>query len=319
MYFSTDIKQILRANSYMEKQMIRTDLAMEMVQERSIPGISMNTDEPAEGVQRVSVEVLDEQGEQAIGKKKGIYITLQSDSLVMGDVELDERFSKALADEIKRMGVDKLEGNVLVVGLGNRMVTPDALGPYVCDKVFVTRHIHEFMPTAIDERMGKVSAVSPGVLGITGVETVEIVEGVVSRIKPSLIIVIDSLASRSLDRVKTTLQIADTGIAPGAGVGNKRKALDEETLGVKVIAVGVPLVVYASTIAHDLIESKIDINNECKESIEKQLAGNNEDDMIVTPKDIDKVVTDLAKIIADGINLAVHNKLGLEEVKKYMY
>ena len=297
--------------------MIRTDLAMEMVQEKSIPGVSMNTDEPAEGITRVSVEVLDERGEQAVGKSKGNYITLQSDELVQGDAELDERFSVLLAEEIKKAGDGKLSGNVLVVGLGNRMVTPDALGPSVCDRVFVTRHIHEYIPEAIDERMGNVSSVSPGVLGITGVETVEIVEGVVSRIKPSLIIVIDSLASRSLERVRTTIQIADTGIAPGAGIGNKRRAIDEQTMGVKVIAVGVPLVVYASTIAHDLIE-ETEISEDCRQSMQKELTGS-KDDMIVTPKDIDKAVSDLSKVIADGINLTLHNKLSLEEIRKYMH
>ena len=130
------------------------------------------------------------------------------------------------------MAGDALNGVVLVVGLGNRLVTPDALGPAVCDAVFVTRHIHEYAPEGIDERLGNVSAIAPGVLGMTGIETGEVIEGVVEHMKPSLVIAVDSLASRSLERVRTTIQIANTGIAPGAGIGNKRKALDQETLGV---------------------------------------------------------------------------------------
>lgn len=299
--------------------MIRTDLAMEMVQERSIPGVRMDTDEPAEGVERVRVVIENEQGEKAVGKKKGTYVTLQSCDLVRGDTDLDERFSKLLADEIREQAKESLSGSVLVVGLGNRMVTPDALGPFVCDKVFVTRHIHEYAPDAIDERMGNISAISPGVLGITGVETLEIIEGVVSRTKPTLIIAIDSLASRSLDRVRTTIQLADSGIAPGAGIGNKRRALDEETLGVKVIAIGVPLVVYTSTIVEDFFETSENLEQECKDKLQQDLTGLKDDDIIVTPKDIDKVVIDLAKVIADGMNLALNNNMTLEEIKKYMY
>lgn len=305
--------------------MIRTDLAMEATEPygaQQIPGVEIINDEVAEGIRRVKVIISSEDGEKALGKKMGTYVTLETDGLAYGDTELDENCAKVLAAEIKSMAGESIEGSVLVAGLGNRMVTPDALGPEVCDMVFVTRHIHEYVPEGIDERMGNVSAISPGVLGITGVETGEIIEGVVERIKPSLIVVIDSLASRNIDRVRTTIQIADTGIAPGSGIGNKRKAIDKETLGVPVLAIGVPLVVYASTIAQDLMEAAMDKTN-MKDLRMKRLFESMMDvegaDMIVTPKEIDKVVKDLARIISDGLNIALHKKLTLEETRRYMH
>jgi spore protease len=205
------------------------------------------------------------------------------------------------------------------------MVTPDALGPAVCDGVFVSRHIHQYAPDAIDARIGNVSALAPGVLGITGIETGEIVEGVVERMKPTLIIAVDSLASQSIDRIRTTIQIADTGISPGAGIGNKRKAIDKETLGVPVIAIGVPLVVYASTIAQELAEtalSSMTADAALKDRMQHLLDSMNDvdgADMIVTPKEIDKVVEDLAHIIADGLNIALHAHITLEEAHRYMH
>jgi spore protease len=217
--------------------------------------------------------------------------TLESNVMARGDADIDEACAKALAEEIRAMAGDAIHGSVLIAGLGNRMVTPDALGPEVCDKVFVTRHIREYVPEAVDERMGNVSAISPGVLGVTGVETGEIIAGISENIKPTLVIAIDSLAARNMDRVRTTIQIADTGISPGAGIGNKRKALDRDTLGVPVLAIGVPLVVYASTVAQDLIEasmSKTPQDIKIREKMHEILRGmmDVEDaDMIVTPKE----------------------------------
>ena len=309
--------------------MIRTDLAMEATQgygAQQIPGVEVTNDQVAEGINRSRVKIVSEQGEQAIGKKMGTYVTLEAQGLAYGDAVLDENCAKALATEIKNMAGSAVDGSVLVAGLGNRMVTPDALGPAVCDAVFVTRHIRKYAPEAVDERMGDVSAVSPGVLGITGVETGEIIEGIVEKIKPSLIIAIDSLASRSIDRVRTTIQIADTGIAPGSGIGNKRKALDKETLGVPVLAIGVPLVVYASTIAQDLMEGALQqtpaLDIKVKDKMQEILKGLGDidgADLIVTPKEIDKVVQDLARIISDALNIALHHNLTLEETRRYMH
>ncbi|MGI5849584.1 MAG: GPR endopeptidase [Christensenellales bacterium] len=308
--------------------MIRTDLAMEATEaygQQQINGVNVFNDVIMPGIKRCKVTITSEEGEKALGKKRGTYVTLEVKELAGGDALLDENCSKVLANEIKSMAGNEIAGSVLVVGLGNRMVTPDALGPEVCDMVFVTRHIHEYAPEGIDQRLGNVSAVSPGVLGITGVETGEIIEGIVERIKPTLIIAIDSLASRNLERVRTTIQVANTGISPGAGIGNKRKALDKETLGVPVLALGVPLVVFASTIAQDLIETAMsktpqDTRIQTKmQEILKSMMDVEDADMIVTPKEIDKVVKDLARIISDGLNIALHKNLTLEETRRYMH
>jgi len=307
--------------------MIRTDLAMEATESygaAQIPGVSVEN-EVIRGIKKTKVTVHNAEGEKAIGKKIGTYVTLEYKELAKGDMDADENCSKALADEIKSMAGDALKGAVLVAGLGNRMVTPDSLGPEVCDLVFVTRHIREYAPENIDERMGNVSVISPGVLGVTGLETGEIIEGVVQRIRPTLIIAVDSLASRSIDRIRTTLQIGDSGISPGSGIGNKRKALDKETLGVPVIALGVPLVVYASTVAHDLLEAamaKTLQDSRVKSGMEDVLRGMSDvegADMIVTPKEIDKVVKDLARIISDALNIALHRDMTLEETRRYMH
>jgi spore protease len=306
--------------------MIRTDLAMEATEAygQQIQGVDV-INEVIEGIRKTRVTITTPEGEQALGKKIGTYVTLETKELAAGDAVLDENCSKALAEEIKLMAGDALNGTILVVGLGNRMVTPDALGPEVCDMVFVTRHIHEYAPEAVDERMGNVSAISPGVLGITGVETGEIIEGVVDRVKPTLVIAIDSLASRSIDRIRTTLQLGNSGISPGAGIGNKRKALDQESLGIPVLALGVPLVVYASTVAQDLIEaaiSKTPQDTRIQSKMQDVLKGMTDvegADMIVTPKEIDKVVHDLARIIADALNIALHKNLTLEETRRYMH
>jgi spore protease len=299
---------------------------MEAVQNAgNIPGVQVLNDEVRPGVKRSRVTILNEEGEKAVGKKKGIYVTIEAQQLARGDAEIDEHCSFALANEIRNMAGDALNGVVLVVGLGNRMVTPDALGPAVCDAVFVTRHIHEYAPEGIDQRLGNVSAIAPGVLGITGIETGEVVEGVVERMKPSLVIAVDSLASRSLERVRTTIQIANTGIAPGAGIGNKRKALDQETLGVPVLALGVPLVVYAATVAQDLMETAMnktpsDVN--IRPGVQRVLDAMMDvegADMIVTPKEIDKVVDDVARIIADALNISLHKNMTIEEVRRYMH
>jgi spore protease len=291
----------------------------------SIPGVEVLEGEALPGVHRTRVRVISDEGEKAVGKKKGTYVTLEAPELARGDAAIDEGCAKLLAEEIKAMAGEAAQGTVLVVGLGNRMVTPDALGPAVCDSVFVSRHIHQYAPDAIDARIGNVSAIAPGVLGITGIETGEIVEGVVERMKPTLIICVDSLASQSIERIRTTIQVADTGISPGAGIGNKRKAIDRETLGVPVLAIGVPLVVFASTIAQELIEAALDktpTDAALKERMERLLSGMSDvegADMIVTPKEIDKVVEDLARIIADALNIALHQHITLEEAHRYMH
>ncbi|EGO86783.1 peptidase, partial [Clostridium botulinum C str. Stockholm] len=224
----------------------------------------------------------------------------------------------------------------LVVGLGNWNVTPDALGPKVISKLMITRHLRELVPDKIDENIRPVCALSPGVLGITGIETGEIIKAVVDKIKPNLIICIDALASRSTEKVNKTIQIGNTGISPGSGIGNKRMEISEKTLGIPVIAIGVPTVVHAVTLANDSIDLAIDafINQSNKGSeffkmlnsidkVEKQSLLNEIlypyiGDMFVTPKEIDMIIDVLSKIIAGGINIALQPALELEDINKYL-
>ena len=216
------------------------------------------------------------------------------------------------------MHVDK-QGEILVVGLGNIYVTPDSLGPKVVQDIDITRHIMEYVPDAIDKNARPVSAISPGVLGTTGIETLEILKGIVDNIKPKLIIIIDALASRSMERISSSVQLADTGIVPGAGVGNKRKEITKDTLGVPVIAIGIPTVVEAATIAADSLDMFIKklqeeaksneylnkIQEEDKYEMIKEVLTPSDYNFIVTPKEIDELIENMSSIVARGINFAV--------------
>ena len=207
----------------------------------------------------------------------------------------------------------------MYVGLGNLYVTPDALGPKVVPEIEVTRHILEYMPKAMPEDTRPVSAISPGVLGITGIETMEILKGVVDNVKPKLLIVIDALASRSIDRISSSIQIADTGIVPGAGVENKRKEISKKTLGIPVIAIGIPTVVDLATVTNECIDIFIenlqekamsnDYLNKLKEKDNyediKEALVPKDYNMIVTPKEIDKLIENMSKIISKAINMAM--------------
>lgn len=179
------------------------------------------------------------------GKKRGNYITLDIQKMNILTEEEMENIAQSLAKEIKQLVENKIQSkeDILIVGLGNEEVTPDALGPNVVKNIEVTRHIIQYLPQYIDENARPVSAIAPGVLGTTGIETVEIIKGVVDNVKPKLLIVIDALASRSIERISSTIQLSDTGIVPGAGVGNKRKEISQDTLGIPVIAIGIPTVV----------------------------------------------------------------------------
>lgn len=325
---------------------VRTDLTLEaheLLREKAVkegtssqtPGIV--TEEAGDSNIKITrVRVISPAGEKAIGKPMGNYITLEVPGLRYNDQELYENTCKALAQEL--VGILKLEekSTILIVGLGNWNVTPDALGPKVVSSVMVTRHLLEYLPEQVDEGVRPVCAVSPGVLGITGIETGEIIRGIVDRIRPNFIIAIDALASRKMDRVNTTIQIADTGIAPGSGVGNKRMELSRSTLGIPVIAIGVPTVVDAATMANDTIDLVLDsmieqapkgtdfynmmkgIDRDEKyqmiQEVLKPYVGN----LIVTPKEIDEVVEKVSKVIANGLNIALHQGITLDDVNRYV-
>ncbi|MCC0564465.1 GPR endopeptidase [Brevibacillus borstelensis] len=251
-------------NIDLSRYAIRTDLALEaheLVQEQQsasdvMPGVRIETDDSERGIKVTRLQVETEEAGRTIGKLPGHYITIEVPKLRDNDTAVEEqvarRFTKEFAAFLERLGITE-DKKALVVGLGNWNVTPDALGPMVVENLLVTRHLFTLAPESVEEGYREVSALSPGVLGITGIETSEIVFGVVEKSKPDFVICIDALASRALHRVNTTIQISDTGIHPGSGVGNKRKAIDKQTLGVPVIAIGVPTVVFASTIVNDAI------------------------------------------------------------------
>ena len=289
---------------------IYTDLALESRElNPDIQGVTEDSEQAGRvGITRI--EVTTSEAAQKLQKCMGKYITLDAPELSSRPLDLFEEMTHTFAKELMQF-TDRLSDNatILVVGLGNRYITPDSLGPRVAEQVYVTRQITTYLPDAIDHPVRAVCAVCPGVMGVTGVETLEIVKGVVRSIQPDLVIAIDSLASRRADRISTTLQLTDTGINPGSGIGNTRAGINSEVLGVPVLAVGVPLVVFASTIAKDTIsmiadETGLHKDEEKLLNLAEKVINENIGPMIVTPKDIDSIVQDMEKIIADGMNLA---------------
>ena len=267
------------------------------------------------------VKVTNENGANSIGKPIGDYITIDIKELKLATDEELESYGNVLSGELKKL-IDKHVGKqdeILVVGLGNIYVTPDSLGPKVINEVDVTRHILKYMPEVLEEGTRAVSAISPGVLGTTGMETLEIVNGIVDNVKPKLIIVIDALASRSMDRISSSIQLADTGIVPGAGVGNTRKELSQNTLNIPVIALGIPTVVESAVLVNDCLDLFItklqqeaksnDYLNQLKEKDNyeeiKEALIPNDYNMIVTPKEIDELIENMKDVVARGINFAV--------------
>ncbi len=276
-----------------------------------------------DSVSITKVYITNENGEKEIGKPIGTYVTIDSPDIRANDEEICQKTIDILTRELKSMMKINNDATVLVVGLGNWNVTPDALGPKVVSELKVTRHLFQHLPESVNDDMRPMCAVSPGVLGITGIETGEIVKGVVDMVKPDIVIAIDALASRRMDRISTSIQIADTGISPGSGIGNKRKALDKAYLGVPVIAVGVPTVVDAATVANDAIElliecidQNLDDNAKLKSFVKmfdtdgrypliKEVLSPYVGDLVVTPKEVDGIIEEVSHIIASSINNAV--------------
>lgn len=277
----------------------RTDLALESARlmERncgSLPGV-VSRRRRKFGIPVTTVEILDGQGEQALGKPKGKYITLELDKLLRREEDAFPHTVRSLAAELNAVMYLPVNSSVLVVGLGNRDITPDAIGPCTLDNLMVTRHLQQQLPEYFGH-FRPVSALRTGVLGTTGVESSALVSALVAEIRPAAVIAVDALAAHGIEHLCRTVQIADTGIVPGSGVGNARKALNRETLGVPVIAVGVPTVVDASAF-----------------SDEEACRG-----MIVTPRDIDKNVKDIAKLVGYALNLALHEGLSIEDVDMFL-
>lgn len=325
------------------KRSVRTDLAIEArellfesgEEPKELKGVKVEEEADGDDIKITRVIIENDEGEKSLSKRKGNYITVEFPPDFWGYNNLSERLIDICSKEISSLLGGNPPETTLVIGLGNWNITADALGPKAIGDVLVTRHLKKYMPDEIDERLVSVSAAAPGVLGITGIETGEIVKGLCEKIKPDLIIAIDALCSRKIDRINSTIQISDTGIIPGAGVGNKRMAIDKETLGVPVIAIGVPTVVDAATIAGDTIElivNNLEERAKDNEPLYKMLSVIEEadnmpiikealspaiGDFIVTPKEIDESVSRLARIIGDSINLSLHKGLELSELELY--
>ena len=313
----------------LENYNIRTDLALE-TRERfvsdhvEIPGVSVEEtyDEERE-IRTTRVVVETENGAKMMGKPVGTYLTIEAPNMAVPDEDYHREISKKLAEDIKELVPErKEEVSVLVVGLGNREVTPDALGPYVADHLHVTRHIvKEYGKYAMGkDQVYLVSAVVPGVTGQTGMETLEIVKGVVEETEPDFVVAIDALAARNSKRLNRTIQITDTGICPGSGVGNHRLALNRETLGVKVIGIGVPTVVDAVTIVNDTMENFIvalessellksvgetlrSYNDAEKQELIRELIAPHLNGMYMTPKNIDDTIKRVSFTISEALNI----------------
>ena len=288
----------------------RTDLAVEareLWQESAgettkLSGVEARDGE-REGIPVTTVRILDREGEQALGKPQGTYVTLTLEGVAGRAEGVFGRAIRAVAGELSQLleGVDP-QGLVLVAGLGNRAITPDAIGPKVHEQIFVTRHLVDQMPEHFGH-LRPVASLAAEVLGTTGVESGEVVRAVCEKLRPACVIAVDALASRSLERLCRTVQLADTGITPGSGVGNHRVALDRDSLGVPVLALGVPTVVEGSTLAADLMGA---------DELPDLGAGR---DLLVTPKDIDSQVADLSKIIGYGISLALQPGMTVEDLE----
>ena len=308
----------------------RTDLALERRDlykkannlKEEIDGIEAKEEKINDNIMVSRVEVTNENGENSIGKPKGSYITIDFKNLKIAHEEEIQMASEIVTKELSQLLAKHIQktDSILVVGLGNIYVTPDALGPKVINEIDITRHLLEYMPEVLDKDTREVSAISPGVLGTTGIETLEILKGIIDNVKPKLVIVIDALASRSIERISSSVQLADTGIVPGAGVDNARKELTIATLGVPVIAIGIPTVVEAATIAADsltLLIQKVQneaqsneflnqLQEEDKYTLIKEVLTPEEYNFIVTPKEIDSLIEKMKDIIARGINFAVN-------------
>ncbi|MCI6399072.1 GPR endopeptidase [Flavonifractor sp. DFI.6.63] len=292
----------------------RTDLAVEATQlwqeqageTTQLRGVQAR-DSVREGYKVTTVRILDESGAQALGKPVGTYITVELDGLLRREEDAFPRAARALAAELRGL-LDLKEGDaVLVAGLGNRAITPDGIGPKAADHTLVTRHLVERVP----EQFGAfrpVSALAAGVLGTTGMESGELISAVVEKTRPACVLAVDALASRSLRRVGRTVQLSDTGIVPGSGVGNHRMALNRETLGVPVIAIGVPTVVDAATLACDLLSEA------GREDLDPAALSGAGENLIVTPREVDTQVGDLAKVIGYGIDLALQSGLDVADI-----
>lgn len=283
----------------MERMRVRTDLAVEAREsfagsDTEVHGVIVEEDyDESRDIRLTRVQIVSERGAREMGKPMGNYLTLEAPGMAVPDEDYHREISEALAYHLKELMGEEKEQSILVAGLGNRDVTPDALGPKTVSNLLITRHlIREYGKGVMGtEKCSQISGIVPGVMAQTGMETSEIIRGIVEQTKPDLLIVIDALAARSTKRLSRTIQITDTGIQPGSGVGNHRNSLTEESLGIPVIAIGVPTVVEAAAIIYDA-------QGDC-ERMPPHLNG-----MFVTPKNIDETIKQLSFTLSEALNMA---------------
>ncbi len=296
-----------------------------------VSGVIMDKDE-MDGTTVTTITITNQHGEKELGRPKGNYITLEAPAIKDNNYEEHKKITEALAKHLGKLFEFREDTSVLIVGLGNWNATPDALGPKVVEKILVTRHLFHYTPEEMKGKMRKVSAISPGVLGLTGIETAEVIRGLVQHVKPDYVIAIDALAAGALERIGTTIQLADTGINPGSGIGNHRKGLNEETLGCKVIAIGVPTVVNAAVIAHKTIEELFG-QMESEPALSTFYTQENEqvfmdvmnkalspfkNSLMVTPKEVDDLIERSSRIIAGALNLSIHPGVSSDNYETYL-
>ena len=287
----------------------RTDLAIErkeIIDEESgktgaPDGVAVEKADYGDDVKVTRIEITSRAGEMRMQKPMGNYITIEADGILEERDGIKDKVENVIAAELKKLIKFHYYLNVLVVGLGNTTVTPDALGPEAASKIRVTNHLFDMFEADGDDEMSRVSCLVPGVTAATGLETAEIIKKTAELVKPEVIIVVDSLAARNIERVSTTIHISDTGISPGAGMGNKRTWINSETVGARVVAIGVPTVIDATTIIRDALADNIDSAEKVEKYIEEY-----DRHMIVTSTDIDMLIKDFSDIIANGINKTLH-------------
>jgi len=308
----------------------RTDLAdeaREFIEGRRrarIPGVDVEEARTSEcHVTRVHVST--PEASELMGKPPGHYVTIEAPGLLKRSRPIQEEVAQTFVRELHSLMPLDDGAEIFVAGLGNWQSTPDSLGPRVVGQLLITRHLHDYVPPELKGGLRSVAAVAPGVMGLTGIETGEIIWAITERIKPDVVVAIDALAAKSAERILTTIQLADTGIHPGSGVGNKRLAITKETLGVPVIAIGVPTVVHASTIAYDTIELLVEkfrgraqfyeilreMDSDSRRELIDEVLAPSVGDLMVTPKEIDVLILEMSKVLAGALNAALHPRIDL--------
>ncbi len=311
---------------------IPTDMAIEARDivrgdaHEEVPGVRVDR-KTDHGVEITRVEIFSDEGARLMGKAQGHYITLDVPRFRERNVGMRQDLIHAVTEELTSLMPESLEQSVLVVGLGNWNATPDALGPRVVERLLVTRHLQNVVPDEMRQKMRPVAAVAPGGLGVTGIETLDMIRGIVAESKPDLMIAVDALAARNLDRLLGSVQIADTGIHPGSGVGNRRQNVSEETVGVPVVAIGVCTVVQAMSIAEEAVHLlarqlsddvkfyKIleELGETNQKGLVQEVLSERLGELMVTPKEIDVLINDMADVLAESLNRALQPHLDRSE------